>query len=148
MDIVITNNPLVKENLATNPDRFKYKLEFHDTDCLGIFVAVRNKVHGGHALVTHPLSGSVKPGETPYKTVIVSGKKTSSNAGSIMSDQSIRDLSIHDLSIVEESIQTCVKLNASSVKKEWSESVRRDFQLIDHDLIFGRQASIIVNTNR
>jgi len=134
MDIVITNNPLVKENLAANPDRFKYKLEFHDTDCLGIFVAVRDKVHRGHTLVTHPLSGSVKPGETPYKTVIVSGKKTLSNAEALM-----RDLSIRDLSIVEESIQTCVKLNASSVKKEWSESVRRDFQLIDHDLIFGRR---------
>ena len=101
-----------------------HKLEFYDTDCLGVFRAVRDKIHLGHGLLTHPLSGSVKPGETPYKTVIVTGEKGA--------------LDEKGLSIIEESIQTCVKLHQSAVKKEWGEKIRADFQLIDYSLIFDR----------
>ena len=98
------------------------QIEFFDTDCLGVFTAVRDRIHQGHSLLTHPLSGSVKPGETPYKTVIISGEK------------GILDL--HSLSLIEEGIQTCVKLKASVMKKEWSTEILADFQLIDYSLIF------------
>ena len=116
MNIIITNNPLVRAKLAGQ------NLEFCDTDCLGVFKAARNKIHSGHALVTHPLSGSVKPGETPYKTIIVTGGKGGLDGKS--------------LSLIEEGIQTCVKLT-TNVKKEWSETILADFQLIDYSLIFG-----------
>jgi hypothetical protein len=33
---------------------------------------VRGLVHLGHRLLTHPLAGSVKPNESPYRSVIVS----------------------------------------------------------------------------
>ena len=98
-------------------------IEFHDTDCLGVFKAVRDKIHSGHGLLTHPLSGSVKPGETPYKTIIVTGRKDA--------------LDIQSLSLIEESIQTCVKLNPGGRKKEWREKILSDFQLIDYSLVFG-----------
>jgi hypothetical protein len=120
MNIIITNNPMVRDKLQ---GQRLSATEFHDTDCLGVFQAVRDKIHLGHWLLTHPLSGSVKPGETPYKTVIVSGEKGI--------------LDKNSLSIIEESIQTCVKLRASVIKKEWHEKILADFQLIDYDLIFG-----------
>ena len=37
-----------------------------------MLVRVRGLVHLGHHLLTHPLAGSVKPNETPYRSVIVS----------------------------------------------------------------------------
>ena len=117
MNIILTNNPLVRDKLAGQ------NLEFYDTDCLGVFKAVRDKIHLGHGLVTHPLSGSVKPGETPYKTIIVTSRKGA--------------LDTQGLSLIEESIQTCIKLNLSVVKKEWSEKILADFQLIDYSLVFG-----------
>jgi len=116
MRIIVTNNPLVREKCAGQEE-----LEFHDTDCLGVFTAVRDRIHLGHRLLTHPLSGSVKPGETPYKTVIITGEK------GVLDENS--------LSLIEKSIQTCVKLKASVVKKEWNEKVLADFQLIDYNLI-------------
>ena len=116
MNIILTNNPLVCDKSAGQ------NLEFYDTDCLGICRAARDKIHLGHGLVTHPLSGSVKPGETPYKTIIVTGEKGA--------------LDTQGLLLIEESIQTCVKLMAS-VKKEWSGEILADFQLIDYSLIFG-----------
>jgi hypothetical protein len=118
MEIIITNNPMVRDKIL---DR---KLEFCEADnCLAVFNAVRDKIHLGHRLVTHPLSGSVKPGETPYKTVVITAERG--------------ELDEKDLSLIEESIQTCMKLQKSIVKKQWSEKILADFQLIDYDLIFG-----------
>ena len=116
MEIIITNNPMVREKQQKGRI-----LEFHDTDCLGIFKAVRDKIHLGHELLTHPLSGSVKPGETPYKTVIISGEK------GVLDERS--------LSLIEESIQTFIKLNVK--KREISAEILKDFQLIDFFLVFG-----------
>ena len=117
MKIVVTNNPMVRDKL---PDA-----EFHDTDYLGVLKIVRDKIHLGHKLLTHPLSGSVKPGETPYKTVILSAKK-----GKL--DESA-------LSIIEDSIQTCQKFMANGAVRSWREEILADFQLIDYDLIFSQR---------
>jgi hypothetical protein len=99
-----------------------FLLEFLDTDYLGVLKAVRDKIHLGHELLTHPLSGSVKPGETPYKTVILSVEKNG------LKEESLR--------IIENSIQTCQKLTANGKAKNWSGRALADFQLIDYHLIF------------
>ena len=95
--------------------------EFYDTDYLGVLKIVRDRVHLGHKLLTHPLSGSVKPGETPYKTVVLSAQKG--------------DLDEKALSIIEDSIQTCLKLTKSRENLNWSKEILADFQLIDYDLV-------------
>jgi len=117
MRIAVTNNPMVRNKVPG------HEVEFHDTDCMGVFRAVRDKVHLGHGLLTHPLAGSVKPGETPYKTVLVTGERGSLDESSLF--------------IIEDSIQVCEKLKASVMKKEWSAEILNDFQLIDYSLIFG-----------
>ena len=70
-NILITNNKYVYE---------KYKDEFEIVydekfTYLDVLEYVRDKVHDGHELITHPLSGSVKPNETPKKSVIISEKR-------------------------------------------------------------------------
>ncbi|MCL2391903.1 MAG: GrdX family protein [Oscillospiraceae bacterium] len=67
MDILITNNPLAKERFEG-----KFNIAFVDGPLLDVLIAVRNRVHNGHTLLTHPLSGSVKPNETLYKSVLIS----------------------------------------------------------------------------
>ena len=121
MKIIITNNPMVHEKLKGEASS---TIEFHDTDYLGVLKAVRDKIHLGHGLLTHPLSGSVKPGETPYKTVIITGEKGSLDEKAV--------------SIIEESTQTCVKLTKKAKKRNLNEKILADFQLIDYDLIFGK----------
>ena len=110
---MVTNNPMVREKLP--------EAEFFDTDYLGILKIVRDRVHLGHRLLTHPLSSSVKPGETPYKTVVISADKGS--------------LDEKELSIIEDSIQTCLKLTKNIVKRNFSTEILADFQLIDYDII-------------
>ena len=106
-----------------------FTLEFLDTDYLGVLKAVRDKIHQGHGLLTHPLSGSVKPGETPYKTVIVTGERRALDTNVLTITTTI--------TIIEESIQTCVKITPKTGKIEYNEKTLADFQLIDYNLIFG-----------
>ena len=113
MRIVVTNNPLVRDRLPES--------EFHDTDFIGVLKLVRDRIHIGHKLLTHPLSGSIKPGETPYKTVVISAEKSC--------------LDLNALSIIEGSIQTCQKF---VIKGNWGEKALADFQLIDYDLVFNK----------
>lgn len=66
--LIVTNNPLVTKCMGDSREiRF-----FPDATYREILVKVRDMVYAGHTLYTHPLSGSVKPNETPYKSVVVS----------------------------------------------------------------------------
>ncbi len=64
---IITNNPLVREKLGQD-----YQVEFYECSYEDILEKVKDEVYRGCKLLTHPLSGSVKPNETPYKSVMVS----------------------------------------------------------------------------
>lgn len=119
--VIITNNPKVKAELDGEYEVDFEELNYHDTLC-----KVRDLIHGGHKLLTHPLSGSVKPNETPYKSIIV-GKA----AGK---------MDLQDLEIIENSIITCDKFKEKFVNMP--QQMREDFQLIDSTLIRSALASI------
>lgn len=115
--ILITNNEFVYE-------RYKECMEtIFDEDYLylDILKIVRDKVHLGHELLTHPLSGSVKPNETPYKTIIISKEKG--------------NLDRSGLGIIEESIISAEKFLNNKATPIWSDRVLNDFRTIDLSLI-------------
>ena len=121
MDVVIiTNNPLVKEKLSEQLD-LNVKIEYLEVDYLKILQSVRDKVHIGHKLLTHPLSGSIKPNETPYKSILIS--KSSEN------------LDMDSLSINESSIETTVKILNNMKTPSYNEKILKDYQIIDMTLI-------------
>lgn len=115
--IIITNNPYVYEKYK---DRFEMNYK-EDFNYLQILDFLRDKIHEGHKLLTHPLSGSIKPNETPYKTIMISKEK-----GSLDSD---------GLMIVEESIATAKKFMTNKPTPDWVERVLDDFRVIDLSLI-------------
>ncbi len=115
--VIITNNPYVYEKYKDKREVL-YKEEFKYMDILEF---VRDRVHEGYELLTHPLSGSVKPNETPYKSIIMSNKKD--------------DLDESGLSIVEESILTTKKFMSNKSTPDWVENVLDDFRVIDLSLM-------------
>lgn len=115
--IIITNNPYVNEKYK---DRFEMNYK-EDFNYLQILDFLRDRIHEGHKLLTHPLSGSIKPNETPYKTIMISKEK-----GSLDSD---------GLMIVEESIATTKKFMTNKPTPDWVERVLDDFRVIDLSLI-------------
>ncbi|MDD2497521.1 MAG: GrdX family protein [Desulfitobacteriaceae bacterium] len=65
--LIITNNPAVKE-------KFK-NVFFIDGSPQDILTKVRDLVHQGHGLISHPLSASLRMMFSPYRTVVLSTKK-------------------------------------------------------------------------
>lgn len=65
--MILTNNPLVKEKYEE-----KFEIQFCDVGYTEILTLARDHVHKGHQLFSHPLSGSIKPKETPYKSMLIS----------------------------------------------------------------------------
>lgn len=63
---IITNNPWVKQKYEKT-----YGVDYRDLSYLEILERVRDGIHQGDRLLSHPLSGSVKPNETPYKSILV-----------------------------------------------------------------------------
>ncbi len=121
--ILITNNSLVAQNinkLAQNNAELIYNEQYSFLDVLE---QARNYIHKGHILLTHPLSGSVKPYETPFKSVIIS----------LYSDE----LDMNSLDIIENTIETAKKFLKDYQKRECSNQIYDDFRLIDYSLVKG-----------
>lgn len=97
-----------------------FNVEYHDVSYAKILHMVRDYVHKGHVLISHPLSGSVKPNETPYKSIVVS--------------KNANELDLKSLAIIEESIACCEKFDKH---KKIPESALQDFMEIDYSLILG-----------
>ena len=117
--LIVTNNPLVEKILG---NAGKWTVEFHsDFAYRDVLVYVRDKIYAGHTLYTHPLSGSVKPNETPYKSIIISEEP--------------HGMSNDDAIMISDAITTCDKFQVL----DWShcEQAMKDFQLIDYTLICG-----------
>ena len=118
MGILVTNNPLVKEQYQR-----EYKVVMLDTDLIGVLIYIRDSIHKGYKLLTHPLSGSVKPNESPYKSVLISDSPKDNRKQSESYFQSV--------SIIEESIQTVRKFPLKHIPEE----CLNDLQAIDLSLI-------------
>ncbi len=116
--IIVTNNPMSKEKFQN-----KYKLVFVYGNMMDILKKVRNNIHEGHKLLTHPLMSSIKPNETPYRTICISKEK-------------LCEVDLQSLSIIEECIMTTEKFLNDFKTPQWNEKILLDFQLIDYDLIY------------
>lgn len=61
--IVVSNNPTLKHR-ATD-------IYLTSPDILAVLEKVRDYVHLGHHLLTHPFAGSVKPNENPFRSIVI-----------------------------------------------------------------------------
>lgn len=117
--LIITNNPKVKEEYGAG-----YEIVFIDGGYRDVLVKARDLIHIGYKLLTHPLMGSIKPNETPYRTVMVSKDAGEADYDSII--------------LIEEAIMTYDKF-ARFMRPDRGpntpQRLRDDFMLIDLSLI-------------
>lgn len=112
--MIITNNPLVKEKLGKD-----YHVEYEELSYEDTLKKVQKMIFQGYRLLTHPLSGSVKPNETPYKSVMLS--------------ETPEGLDTQAMQIIASAIQACGKFQFKS--DLYKPQVYADFQLVDYTLI-------------
>ncbi len=114
--IVVSNNPLVL-------DRWGKRFSVHHVDgsAQDVLQAVRDLCHRGHRLLSHPLSGSIKPDETPYKSVLLSEPSYGTDPDSVQ--------------LIEKAVEVWNRFGP--IRRDWRENELLDFQLVDESLFAG-----------
>lgn len=113
---IITNNFKVNERLNTQADIEYYE----DSTYLDILIKVRDYVQNGYRLLTHPLSGSIKPDETPFKSVMIEKYHTTD---------------FDSITIIATAIEKADLMIKESKVKEYNDKLIDDFSEIDYGLI-------------
>lgn len=114
--IIITNNSKVYN---------KYKdlysvIYLEDGYYTDVLYKTRDLIHEGCRLLTHPMAGSLKPNQTPYKSVIVT-RAEKTDYESIM--------------LIENSLDAALKFLKFKKTPEWNEKILNDFKTVDLSLI-------------
>ena len=120
---MLTNNSFVCEKYSTELD-----ITFIDGQYIDVLKSVRDMVHKGSKLMTHPLMGSIKPNQTPFRSIIIS-------KGSA--------LDVESLEIIENSIATAERFQRDSGVPCWNGTVLDDFRFVDLRLFESALDSII-----
>jgi len=114
---IVTNNPSVYEAYHQ-----AWPIEYlEDKSFIEVLMTCRDYVHQGARMLTHPLTGSIKPNETPYKSVMLS-----SDTGAVDTES---------LLMIESAIEVTEKFLNNARVKDWPARILDDFRVIDFQLI-------------
>ena len=128
--LIVTNNPLVKENVPKKYPSVKIEIDYREISFMDILKAVRDMVHMGGKILTHPLDGSIKPNETPYESVLLD--KTPEEGFDMKS-----------LDLIEYALNTCEKFPED--ERIHGEKVQKDFQTLDWTLLDSGLESLVLH---
>ena len=109
---ILTNNPSLQAVFPGKYPNLQCEIDYRELSFEALLMAVRDEVHKGAHVLSHPLDGSVKPMETPYKSVLID---------------------FDSLSLIENAIATCKKFQVQ--EREFLPEVQADFQMIDRSLM-------------
>ena len=124
--ILITNNPKIAEEVCSKNIEIMY---FPDLDFMDILYKARDYIHLCYKLLTHPIVSSIKPYETPYKSIVLS-----------VNNENIVD--IESLELIENSIALSRNF-LDKPRRKLTEAIDEDFKLIDYKLVVGAIESIL-----
>lgn len=114
--IIITNNIKVSNKYSD------YNVQYIDSESMyEVLLVVRDLIHKGYKLLTHPMSGSLKSNQTPYKSILLIKKDDV--------------MSFEDLELIESAIENYNKFIKNRKLTNWPENIKKDFQTIDLSLI-------------
>ncbi len=115
--VIITNNSKVYEKY-----KGKYEIVFlEDRSYIDVLEKTRDYLHLGYKLLTHPMAGSLKPNQTPYKTVVAEKKFGKADYESIM--------------LIENSLQAAEKFLRFKQTPKWNDKILNDFKTVDLSFI-------------
>lgn len=118
---IITNNILCR-------DKYQELLPVEYLEGKGymdVLLTVRDYIQKGWRLETHPMTGSLKPNQTPYKSIMVSDLPREQE-----------EFYSQEMTI-ENSILSCRKFLEIKQTPNWTEEIRKDFMIVDLSLIEG-----------
>lgn len=113
--IIVTNNSKVL-------DKYKDIMNIKMMDTYeDVLIKVRDLVYDRHRLLTHPQAGSLKPNQTPYRSIIVYPSDNNSN--------------IDDVMMIEKAIEVFNKFKEIRQTPKYEEKIADDYKTIDLSMI-------------
>ena len=114
--LIVTNNSKVFKKYKEN-----YTVEFIDSETMyNVLIKTRDLLHLGYKLLTHPMSGSLKSNQTPYKSILLI-KNNEAN--------------LDDILMIENAIDNYNKFLKNRALTNWTEAIKNDFKTVDLSLI-------------
>lgn len=86
-----------------------------------VLKTARDFIHTGHRLLTHPQASSLKPNQTPYRTILLYGEREA--------------LRMEDLDRIEQAIEGFKKWNDIKSIPAYDEKTAYDYKTIDLSMI-------------
>ena len=124
---IITNNPMC---LVKYGDQVQIEY-LEGKGYMDVLLTVRDYIQKKWCLETHPMTGSLKPNQTPYKSVMIS-------------DRPVDKEEFYNPEItIENGIMTCRKFQSIRKTPDWPENLLEDFQAVDLSLIEGAIQKIL-----
>lgn len=112
---IVTNNDRVA-------DKYKDIMKVEMVDSYEeVLIKARDMVYDRHRLLTHPQAGSLKPNQTPYRSIIVYPSDNSSNMDDVM--------------MIEKAIETFNKFREIKETPKYEEKIANDYKTIDLSMI-------------
>ena len=112
--VVVTNNPLVASQLSAT-----HAVDLVDGGYADVLCVVRDRIHQGAVLLSHPLYGSVKPDRTPYRSVLMRMR--------------VGQVDANSLKLIEAALGACASFACE--QRDIDPAVLRDFQTVDLALL-------------
>lgn len=106
--VLISNNPLVWHQY---PSAVKVQGTIKE-----VLIRSRDGIHQGMKLLTHPLTGSIKPNQSPYKSIL-------------LVEQAGNTVDLVSLQLIEEALATVAKFEPSAIEAPFR--IMHDYQTID-----------------
>lgn len=114
---IVTNNPKVNKEIKGQ------KIYFIDGDYGDVLEATKEMIiDERQVLLSHPLSGSIKPNETFYKSIFLHNQKS-------------EYVDLYSLELIESAQATYNKFVEDRPTPKWTEEILEDFQLVDYHLV-------------
>ena len=118
-EIILTNNSKVN-------DKYKSKFEIElieKSGYLNILYEARNMIYQGYRLLTHPMSSSLKPNQTKFRSIILQKNQNNLDTESIL--------------MIERAIESAEKFLKFKKTPDWDEKILDDFRTVDMSMIEG-----------
>lgn len=120
--LIITNNPMV-QNIKG------YEVCWVEGSSQAVYYKVLNFVGLGHKLLSHPLAGSIKPNQNPYRSIVVSKQKG--------------QISEEDLKIISQCLEKVETMSLETTRSDLKVNHAEDFQLVDKELLLNALDSLL-----
>lgn len=121
MYLLVTNNRLCRDKYDG-----RAKVDYLEGGSyLEVLIRVRDCVHKGMRIETHPMAGSIKPNQTPFRSVLLSDRKMDG------------DEMIENELMIEDAVLMTRKFLEDRPVRKWDEQIVNDFRQVDLELISG-----------